>query len=495
MSLTEALQTAEDRKKKAALFSLLAALFLTTVKLGVGLYTNSLALLSEALHSGLDLVASLLTFYAIRVSSRPADKRHPYGHGKMENISALAETLLLFIICLYVGYEGVHRLVEGGSPVIPSLWGVGVMLLSLAVDISRVRNLRKVARETNSQALEADALHFSTDILSSAVVFVGVLAVWLADRLALPPDIARIVHQADTLAALAVALIIFKVSLAMAKQALDYLMDAAPEDVVDRMEESVASLDEVHAVTRLRIRSSGSQYFVDLNVAVDPRLSVSNGHRVASKASAKVREILPEADVVVHVDPWHEKRHAGLLADIHYVAETLELDVHDLRVLKNPDGTYAATAHVEFAENEPFGKAYEKCKVLEARVHEEHPEVKLVTHVEPDRSEQISHELLPGENSLADYVKSRVDACVAREPLVSDAHGFACYRTSLGLSVVFHCHACATLSVREMHDISDRLEKALQAEIEGLDHVLVHMEPTEDLRKAVFLDREAPVLS
>ena len=185
MSDTQTHSGHEQMKKKAALLSLAAAVFLTSVKLVVGWYTNSLAILSEALHSGLDLVAALMTFYAIRVASKPADRRHPYGHGKMENLSALAETVLLFVVCAYVGYEGVHRLMEGGSPVVPSLWGVGIMLLSMAIDIGRVRNLRKVAKETNSQALEADALHFSTDILSSAVVFLGVLAVWLADWLPL----------------------------------------------------------------------------------------------------------------------------------------------------------------------------------------------------------------------------------------------------------------------------------------------------------------------
>ena len=172
--------SAVDEKSRAAMFSLLAALALTSVKLAVGLYTNSLGVLSEALHSGLDLLAAVLTLIAVKISSKPADSRHPYGHGKAENLSALAQTLLLFGTCAWVVYEGVHRLASGGSPVVPSLWGVGVMAFSIAVDINRVRVLRRVAKTFNSQALEADALHFSTDILSSAVVLVGVLAVWLA---------------------------------------------------------------------------------------------------------------------------------------------------------------------------------------------------------------------------------------------------------------------------------------------------------------------------
>ena len=170
-------------KNRAALVSLLAACLLTAIKLVVGVYTNSLGILSEALHSGLDLLAAAMTLYAVRLSSRPADARHPYGHGKVENLSALGETVLLFVICIWVVYEGAGRLLSGDTPVAPSIWGIIVMGISIVIDVNRVRVLKKVAKETRSQALEADALHFSTDILSSAVVLVGVAAVWLAAKL------------------------------------------------------------------------------------------------------------------------------------------------------------------------------------------------------------------------------------------------------------------------------------------------------------------------
>ncbi|MBO4312967.1 MAG: cation transporter, partial [Desulfovibrio sp.] len=205
-----------NAKRNAALISLVAALVLTAVKLAVGLATDSLGILSEALHSGLDLLASGLTMLAVHVAAHPADEGHTYGHGKAENLSALAQTLLLFLTCGWIVWEGAHRLMEGGSPMRPSLWGVGVMLLSMAVDINRVRVLRRVARESQSQALEADALHFSTDILSSAVVLAGVLAAWLAEALRVPAPLASVLTQADTVAALLVAVIIFATSLKMA---------------------------------------------------------------------------------------------------------------------------------------------------------------------------------------------------------------------------------------------------------------------------------------
>ena len=479
MSDTQTHSGHEQMKKKAALLSLAAAVFLTSVKLVVGWYTNSLAILSEALHSGLDLVAALMTFYAIRVASKPADRRHPYGHGKMENLSALAETVLLFVVCAYVGYEGVHRLMEGGSPVVPSLWGVGIMLLSMAIDIGRVRNLRKVAKETNSQALEADALHFSTDILSSAVVFLGVLAVWLADWLALPPDVAAIVHQADTVAALVVAVIIFKVSLTMARSALDFLMDAAPEDMETRIEEAVSGIEAVRSLSRLRMRSSGSEYFVDLTVSVDQRLSVSEGHRVTSQVEERVLEILPGADVLVHVEPYREDTKNSLLGSIQMAAHSLELDIHDIRILRQHDGGIAVMAHVEFDSAGNFAAAYAKCKEFESRVMAEHEGVTLLTHIEPDKNEQTSSELVPGRDSEADLVQARIEECAKREPLISNVHGLSCFRTPLGLEIVFHCGVCSCLSVLQAHDIADRMEKALRAQ-PGIESVLIHMEPGDE---------------
>ena len=469
---------AEKQKARAALYSLLAAVFLTSVKVSVGLYTNSLAILSEALHSGLDLVAALMTWYAIRVSARPADRHHPYGHGKMENLSALAETVLLFIVCAYVGYEGVHRIMDGSSPVVPSLWGVGVMLLSMAIDINRVRHLRKVAKETNSEALEADALHFSTDILSSAVVFLGVLAVWLADVLKLPPELRALIHQADTVAALIVALIIFKVSLTMARRAVDFLLDAAPEDALEQIEKSVVQVEGVCSLDRLRMRSAGAGTFVDLSVAVDPHLRVSDGHRIASEVEAHVCSIVPGADVVVHVDPYNgagsDQTTFGL---IQSAARTHELDVHDVHILHESDGTEAAMAHVEFPGRTSFGRAYDRCKAFEADIAQKHPQVHLLTHIEPSASEQNAQVLDAEKDKLAGFVAERVQACCDREPLVFGMHALTLRRTADGLNVSFHCLISGILSVQEVHDITVRMEKSLREEIPLLDNILVHMEP------------------
>ncbi len=479
---------ADKLKARAALLSLLAAVFLTSLKLVIGLYTNSLAILSEALHSGLDLLAALMTWYAIRVSARPADKRHPYGHGKVENLSALAETCLLFVVCGWVGYEGAHRLIEGSSPVIPSLWGVGCMLISMAVDINRVRTLKKVAKETNSQALEADALHFSTDILASAVVFAGVLAVWLAGYFQLPEPWRTLVHQADTVAALCVALIIFKVSLTMCRSALDFLMDAAPASVGDDIERAVLAVSGVMSLNRLRLRSSGPDYFVDLNVGVDPALNVAQGHRIASLVRREVRRVLPGSDVLVHVDPWRAPetpRDAYGLLD--HMARRAALDVHEIRVMRQQTETddgpvcqLTATAHVEFEGGTTFRRAYDLCREYEDACGSARPGIKVYTHIEPRDSTVPARVLRPGSGGICDIAASRIDEIVAEEPLLSNPHEIVCrVESGVMLTLSFHCMCSAMLSVRQVHDLTERLERGLRAELPELVRVFIHMEPAE----------------
>ncbi len=480
--------SAEKAKARAALLSLLAAVFLTSLKLAIGLYTSSLAILSEALHSGLDLLAALMTWYAIRVSARPADRRHPYGHGKVENLSALAETMLLFVVCGYVGYEGAHRLMEGSSPVIPSLWGVGCMLVSMAVDINRVRTLRRVAKETNSQALEADALHFSTDILASAVVFAGVLAVWLAEYFRLPEPWRGMVHQIDTVAALCVAVIIFKVSLTMCRSALDFLMDAAPDRVSDDIERAALAVPGVRSLSRLRVRSSGPDYFVDLNVAVDPALSVVQGHRIGSLVRREVRRVLPGSDVLVHVDPW---RPSDLPKDpwgvLDGMARRAELDVHEIRIVRQQAETgggpvcqLAATAHVEFEGSTTFRRAYDLCREYEEACRGARPDLDVQPPNAPRDSTVSAPELTPGRGGICDVAAARLDEIAADEPLISRPHRVTC-RVESGelLALSFHCMCSAMLSVRQVHDLTERLERRLRADMPELGRVFIHMEPAE----------------
>jgi cation diffusion facilitator family transporter len=296
MSHTEA----QQEKRFAAASSVLAALGLTTFKLVVGLLTNSLGVLAEAAHSGLDLMASVMTFFAVRVADKPADAQHPYGHGKMENVSALLQTLLLLATAGWVIYEAVQRLITTEAHVEMSVWAFIVMGVSIVVDYSRSRMLKRAAEKHGSQALEADALHFSIDIWSSAVVILGLALVYAARQF---PELAWL-EKADAIAALVVAGIIIAVSGELGLNAVHALLDAAPrngeKDQIEREAGAIAGVMDVHAV---RIRSSGASWFADLHITVDGRMSVADSHAITEQVEAVVHNILPGADVTVHVEP------------------------------------------------------------------------------------------------------------------------------------------------------------------------------------------------
>jgi cation diffusion facilitator family transporter len=288
-----------DEKQRAALTSVAAAVTLTVFKLAVGIMTNSLGILSEAAHSGLDLLAALVTFLAVRVSDKPADDQHHYGHGKIENLSALFETLLLLATCGWIIWEAVERLFYKPSVVDASIWAFLVMLISIVVDISRSRMLYRAAEKFKSQALEADALHFSTDIWSSMVVIVGLVGVLIGGKF---PAL-KFLHNADAVAALGVAIIVVWISLQLGKRTVQALLDGAPLGLMDKIKVCVETVPGVTDCHNIRVRTSGPRYFVDVHVLLDGKQTLDEAHRLTDHIESCIRELMPGSDVTVHPEP------------------------------------------------------------------------------------------------------------------------------------------------------------------------------------------------
>lgn len=287
-------------KQAAALGSLLAAVGLTAFKIVIGVATGSLGILAEAAHSGLDLVAAGLTFVAVRLSGRPADREHLYGHGKIENLSALAETLLLLLTCAWIAWEAVHRLVTHHAEIEVTVWSFAVMLTSIVVDVSRSRVLSRAARKYHSQALEADALHFTTDVWSSAVVVVGLAAVKAGDRW---PRL-LFLRDADAIAALCVSALVVWVSVRLGRRTLDALIDRAPEGMEQRIIAAVEGVEGVRNCHNVRMRYSGPILFIDLHILVDGAQSLAQAHVLTETIEEVIHGIAPNADVTVHPEPF-----------------------------------------------------------------------------------------------------------------------------------------------------------------------------------------------
>ncbi len=278
-------------KKRVALISVFAAIFLTGFKLVIGILTGSLGILSEALHSGLDLVAAVITYFSVRISDKPADKEHNFGHGKIENFSAFIETILLVITCVWIIYEAVARLVSGKTHIEVTVWSYIVVISSILIDITRSQALSKVAKKYNSQALEADALHFSTDIWSSAVVLLGLICANFG------------LFFADSVAALFVALIVLFISYKLGKRAIEVLLDKAPKETIEKVEKVLKTYTEVKKYHSLKIRTAGADTFIKFNIHLIQTQISKMCMTLCDRIEKDLSGAIPRSEIYIHAEP------------------------------------------------------------------------------------------------------------------------------------------------------------------------------------------------
>lgn len=280
-----------NKKQSVALSSVFASLLLTVLKLVVGLITGSMGILSEAAHSFLDLGAALLTFFAVKVGDKEADEDHNFGHQKVESVSALIETGLLFLTSAWIIYEAVKRLTTGKTEIEVTWYAFAVMIFSIVVDYSRSRALKKVAKETKSQALEADALHFSSDILSSLTVIAGLIFVLLG------------ITKADSIAAVGVSFFVLQVGYKLGKRTINTLVDTTPVGLSEKINQIAGKVRGVAAVKRIRVREVGTNIFIDMTINVAGKLAVDKAHKICDEIEKKIKIGIPEADTTIHLEP------------------------------------------------------------------------------------------------------------------------------------------------------------------------------------------------
>ena len=458
---------ADREKRAAALNSVVAALFLTGMKAVVGLMTGSLGILAEALHSGLDLAAAGMTLLAVRVSGRPPDRDHPYGHGKVENLSALAETMLLLATCGWIVWEAAGRLAFKSVHVEASVAAFAVMAISILVDVSRSRMLSRVARKHDSQALEADALHFATDVWSSAVVILGLACVALADRLGRP----WLVH-ADALAALGVSAIVVWVSVRLGRRTITALVDGVPATLGDDLTAAVR-VPGVVDVRRVRVRRAGADTFADVVLTVDRSATLAEAHAVANRAENAAKALLPRADVVVHVEPSDELDESAH-GIIRRLAREHGLEAHDIR-LTEVIGRRMLDMHLELDGREPVSAAHARATRFENALRAELSWLaRIDTHLEP-------HGEAGGRPRPVDEpAVRRVIAEVARrQPLTCDTHDVEVVEEAGVTSIAFHCTVAGTASLDAAHRATDRLERDIRERLPSLGRVTIHVEPAE----------------
>lgn len=460
-------------KRSVAGNSVTAAVAITFLKVVVGISTGSLGILSEAAHSALDLVAAIITLFSVRVSDKPADADHQYGHGKVENFSAFIETGLLLLTCAWIIYEAFRRIFYHHIEIEPSVAAFAVLLLSMGVDLWRSRALGKIAVKYDSQALEADALHFSTDIWSSGVVALGLALVLLGRKYAV-----SWLSDADPIAALVVAGVIVYVSWRLARKTIDALLDAAPSGVRTQIINAVSQVGGVLEVDRVRIRRAGNRYFADLSIGLARNVTFQKSEQMADAVSAAVHQVLPDADVVVHSVP-RPFREENIFDRIRGVATRHNFNVHDVSV-QDLSGRLHVEQHLELDERLSLLEAHNEVSILESEIRHEVPEISsILTHIE---SEPATIE--PGDPSVDDPALVQRLKKIAREfPEILDTHDVEIKRVRDRLYVSCHCTMSDDLPLSRVHDIITDLEIRFKQEAPELFRVLIHPEPQADNRR------------
>jgi len=457
-------------KKAVALRSVYAAICITILKVVVGLYTGSLGILSEAAHSGLDLIAAIITFASVRVSDKPADADHQFGHGKVENFSAFIETGLLLLTCVWIVYEACKRLFFHTVEIRPSYWAFVVMFISIAIDLWRSKKLKRIADRYDSQALQADALHFSTDVWSSSVVILGLAIVAYAEH---SGHLGLL--RADPITALFVAGVVVWVSWRLARQTVDALLDAAPAGARAKIINHVSAVDGVLEIERVRIRRAGNHYFVDLNIALSRQVTFQRSGMVADAARAAVRQVLPDADVDVIAIP-RAGGQENIFDRIRGVATRNNWYVHDISI-QEIEGKLHVEQHVELDEQLTMMQAHDLVTRLEAEIRGEVKEVdSILTHIESEPARIEHTQRIEREAKL----EKQLLEISSHFKEIHDMHDVIFKRVSGRLYVSCHCTFDDAMPLSRVHEIQTELEIAFKHAHPELFRVLIHPEPATD---------------
>jgi cation diffusion facilitator family transporter len=445
-------------QRRTALVSVGAAVALMLVKLGTGLASGSLGLVSEALHSGTDLVAALLTFFAVGLAVKPADRGHPYGHGKAEHLAALAEAGILSVVSVGVAALAVARLTGRVEIETDAAWWVfAAVAVVIAIDVSRTLVSLRAARQFSSPALLSNALHFGSDLVGTLAVLAGLVAVragWAAG---------------DSLAALFVALLVIVAAVRLIRRNVDVLMDKSPADAVEAARAAIAAIEPPVDLRRLRLRHAAGRAFADVVIGVSPGAAVGQGHAVADRVEAALDRVLPGCDIVVHVEPAGESE-ALLRERVRAAAMTVPgvRELHNLSLIELPDGGHVSL-HLKVPGDLPLGEAHALAEHVERAIVDGVPEVVQVqSHLEPLAE--------PAAGREVDEDPAEIERIV-REVTGAGPRAIRFLNTADGLVVFLTLALDSSESLAAAHGVASQVEERIHRALPGVDEVIVHTEP------------------
>lgn len=456
-------------KVTVALKSVIAAVFLTITKLIVGVITGSLGIISEAIHSALDLVAAIVTYFAVKISDKPADERHTFGHGKVESISALIEAVLLLITCIWIIYEATERLISRNYIVEVTIASFAVMILSIVINISRYTSLNNAAKKYNSQALRADALHFISDVYSSIVVVIGLVFTYFGYGFA------------DSIAALGVSILVLTATYRLAKDTIEVLLDTAPEGAIEKVRSLVQSVDGVIACDKVRVRTVGPSLFIDINIGLNKYENYRDIHRIIYLIKERLTLHFPNSDISICTFPVDDKNiqaNDDIFFNVKRVCyETKGVkNSHNIKVF-NVNNKKHISMHVEVDNNISLEESHNLVHRLKETI------IKRLDNIE-DVSVSLQHcqnvhldveDVTESSREIAETITSIVDSIV----LNSSCHNIKIYKQGDTYTVFLHCKIDNATNVQESRNMLSTISSTIKEKVNSVEDIHIHFEPNE----------------
>ena len=453
---------AEDsHKRNIALFSLLVSVFLVVVKVAIAYFTNSMGVFSEALNNGLDIVTVLITFMAIRISTRPADKDHTYGHGKYENLSAFLETSIISALCFFIIYKSIQRIIYRNFELKLNWYVFLILAISIILNIVRVFYIGRAARKYNSYAFKADFLNYSTDIISSVVVIIGLLVANTG------------FYLADPIASMIVSVIVLIFCSRLLISTVRNLMDYIPKEITDNVSKILQDINEIRSINKMKIHEVGNIKFINLEICLKSNLYLSQVEKIKEKIKNKIRSNIPYSETIIEIRSLPSKDNIEQYVKEIILNQQYVKDIHNIFIY-NVDDSIDISIHIELNKYLKLEETEKLTKITEEKIKEKIENIRSVyIHIEDSRSRESWTDITEKSEKVISDIKDEVSLYVSPET----CHNFTLLEKEGLYNLAFHCRLEKDLDIKKAHSIITKIEDNIKKKFKNISEIVIHVEP------------------
>jgi len=451
----------DTHKRNIALFSLLVSIILVVVKIAIAYFTNSMGVYSEALNNGLDIVTVLITFLAIRMSTRPADKDHTYGHGKYENLSAFLEISIISALCFFIIYKSIQKIIYKNFELKLNWYVFLILIISIVLNIIRVFYIGRAARKYNSYAFKADFLNYSSDIISSVVVIIGLLVANTGFKLA------------DPIASIVVSVIVLIFSSRLLIGTVRNLMDYIPKEVTDKVSKILKDISEIRSVNKMKIHEVGNIKFINLEICLKSNFYLSQVEKIKEKIKNKIRSNIPDSEIIIEIRSLPSKDNIEQYIKEIILNQQYVKDIHNIFIY-NVNNLIDISIHIELNKYLKLEETEKLTKITEEKIKEKIENIRSVyIHIEDSRSSESWTDITEKSEKFISAIKDEVSLYVSPET----CHNFTLLEKEGSYNLAFHCRLKKDLDIKKAHSIITKIEDDIKKKFKNISEIVIHVEP------------------